>query len=138
MEDTAADGRRQHLPKNYRLIDEIVQGSGVGQHLTTSAIHAMALKRRPGIGFVTIYRGLERLRELGLVSEVLLPGANAAVYEPSGPRHAHFRCKKCGAIQDVDYAIAPPAIEALALAHGFTIETVTATFGGCCAECGTS
>src|SRR5579864_7056882 len=71
------------LPKNYRLIYEIVEEGGIGCHLTHSEIYAKARKRRPGIGFSTVYRGLERLRDLGLVSEVNVPGGGAAAYEPS-------------------------------------------------------
>ena len=72
------------LPKNYQLIYEIVQASGIGRHLTPSDIFAKAHKRRPGIGFSTVYRGLERLRELGLISELYVPGVDAATYEPVG------------------------------------------------------
>jgi len=124
------------LPKNYQLVYDIVEESGVGRHLTTSDIYAEALKRRPGIGFSTVYRGLERLRDLGFVSELSIPGADAATYEPAGLRHAHFRCSTCGKIEDVDYAIAPRTIQQLALRHGFTIDTESVTFGGRCATCG--
>jgi Fur family transcriptional regulator, ferric uptake regulator len=123
------------LPKNYRLIYDIVEESGVGRHLTTSEIYAEALKRRPGIGFVTVYRGLERLREVGLVSELHVPGADAATYEPSGSQHAHFRCTQCGEIEDVDYTIAPRTIAAIATQYGFKIESESVTFGGRCAAC---
>jgi Fe2+ or Zn2+ uptake regulation protein len=126
------------LPKNYQLVYEIVEESGVGRHLTTSDIYAEALKRRPGVGFSTVYRGLERLRDLGLVSELLIPGADAATYEPVGVRHAHFRCSTCGSIEDVDYAIAPSTIEKLARQHGFKIKNESVTFEGLCAGCSTS
>ena len=128
----------RRLPKNYQLIYEIVEKSGAGRHLTTSEIYAKALKRRPGIGFSTVYRGLERLRDLGLVSELNVAGADAATYEPSGPRHAHFRCSKCGKIEDVAYAIPARTIKALALQHGFKIDTERVTFEGRCAACGVS
>jgi Fur family transcriptional regulator, ferric uptake regulator len=123
------------LPKNYRLIYEIVAQSGIGRHLTSSDIYAKALKRRPGIGFSTVYRGLERLRDLGLVSELHMPGVDAATYEPSGPRHAHFRCSKCGRIEDVAYAVPARTINTLAQHHGFTIESERVTFAGLCATC---
>jgi Fe2+ or Zn2+ uptake regulation protein len=130
-----ASPARPSLPKNYQLIYKIVEESGLGRHLTPSQIYAKALKRRPGIGFSTIYRGLERLCDLGLVSELCVPGVDAATYEPSGPRHAHFRCSKCGEIEDVAYAIPTRAIKALALQHGFKIENERVTFEGRCAVC---
>jgi Fur family transcriptional regulator, ferric uptake regulator len=125
------------LPKNYRLIYEIVQASGVGRHLSPSQIYAKALRRRPGIGFSTVYRGLERLRQLGLVSELHVPGAEAATYEPSGPPHAHFRCARCGQVEDVSYAVPARTIKALALRHGFAIDGERVTFEGRCAGCNT-
>lgn len=126
------------LPKNYQFIYEIVKASGIGRHLTPSEIYAKALKRRPGIGFSTIYRALGRLRDLGLVSELYVPGADGAAYEPSGHRHAHFRCSECGEIEDVAYAIPPRTIKALALEHGFEIESERVTFAGRCAACSAS
>ena len=130
-----ASSVRPKLPKNYELIYEIVQASGIGRHLTPSDIFAKAHKRRPGIGFSTVYRGLERLCELGLVSELHVPGVGAATYEPSGPRHAHFRCSACGGIEDVAYAIPPRTLKTLALQHGFKIATERVTFEGRCAAC---
>jgi Fur family transcriptional regulator, ferric uptake regulator len=127
--------RQAALPKNYRLIYEIVEKSGIGRHLTPSEIYAKALRRRPGIGFSTVYRGLERLRDLGLVSELYVPGVDAATYEPSGPRHAHFRCSECGEIEDVAYAVPTRTVNALALQHGFEIERERVTFEGRCASC---
>jgi len=123
------------LPKNYQLIYDIVQASGIGRHLTSSQVFAKALKRRPGIGFSTVYRGLERLRDLGLVSELFVPGVDGATYEPAGPRHAHFRCSECGEIEDVSYAIPARALKALALEHGFEIESERVTLEGRCADC---
>ena len=130
--------RRRALPKNYRLIYDIVQKSGIGCHLTPSEIYGKALKRRPGIGFSTVYRGLERLCELGLVSELHMPGEESAAYEPSGPTHAHFRCSACGEIRDVAYAIPVRTLKALSLEHGFKIETERVTFEGRCNACGTA
>lgn len=131
----AAAGPRK-LPKNYQLIHEIVEASGIGCHLTPAEIYAKALERRPGIGFSTVYRALGRLRKLGLVSQVSVPGVESAAYEPSGSRHAHFRCSECGEIEDVAYAIPTRTIKALALHHGFKIQSERVTFEGRCAACG--
>ena len=132
---TGAVNGENMLPKNYQLIYDIVEQSGIGRHLTPSDIYAKARKRRTGIGFSTIYRGLERLRDLGLVSELHVPGTDAATYEPSGPRHAHFRCSQCGAIEDVGYAVPARTLKALAQQHGFTIKSERVTFEGRCAAC---
>jgi Fur family ferric uptake transcriptional regulator len=138
MEGNMASSIKPPLPKNYQLIYDIVAESGIGRHLTPTDIYAKAVERRPGIGISTVYRGLERLRDLGLVSELQVPGLDAATYEPSGPRHAHFRCSDCGEIEDVAYAIPARTLRALAVEHGFRIDGERVTFEGRCAACGSA
>lgn len=123
------------LPKSYQLVYEIVEESGIGCHLTHSEIYAKALARRPGIGYSTVYRALERLRDEGLVSELIVPGAPAATYEPVGPRHAHFRCSACGKVEDVPFAIPSRTIKAIARDHDLDIRDERVTFEGRCAAC---
>jgi Fur family ferric uptake transcriptional regulator len=130
-----ASSAQPSLPKNYRLVYEIVQASGIGRHLTQSEIYARARKRRPGIGFSTVYRSLNRLRDLGLVSELYVPGTDAATYEPAGPRHAHFRCSECGEIEDVPFVLPTRTIKGLAQKHGFEIDGERITFEGRCTAC---
>lgn len=131
MEPTA----QPTLPKNCRLIYDVVEEAGVGCHLSPAEIYAKAAERRPGIGLSTVYRGLERLRDLGLVSELHVPGAGMATYEPAGPRHAHFRCRQCGEIADVAFAIPARTMNALAREHRFTIDSERVTFEGRCSTC---
>jgi Fe2+ or Zn2+ uptake regulation protein len=126
------------LPKNYRLIYDVVQESGLGRHLTMGDVFARASDRRPGIGYSTVYRGLVRLRDLGLISEILVPGADSATYEPVGPAHAHVRCVACGAIEDVAYALPSRVLKSVADQSGFAIEAGTVTFEGRCAPCRTA
>ena len=70
------------LPKNYRLLYDLVQESGRGRHLTMNELFVEASARQPGIGHSTVYRGLIRLRQLGLISEILVPGAASAINSP--------------------------------------------------------
>jgi Fur family ferric uptake transcriptional regulator len=123
------------LPKNYQLILDIVQESGRGRHLTMSDVFALTSARRPGIGNSTVYRGLIRLRELGMISEIVVPGAASATYEPAAERHAHFLCTGCSAIEDVDYALPPRVLRKVADTSGFDIAAGTVTFEGLCRDC---
>ena len=123
------------LPKNYHLILEVVQASGRGRHLTMSEVFAQASTRRPGISFSTVYRGLGRLRDLGLISEIVVPGADSATYEPAAERHAHFRCTGCGTIEDVDYALPSRVLRGVAEKSGFAVLAGTVSFEGLCARC---
>jgi Fe2+ or Zn2+ uptake regulation protein len=123
------------LPKNYRLLYDLVQASGPGRHLTMNELYVEAARRQPGIGHSTVYRGLVRLRELGLISEILVPGAPSATYEPVAPAHAHFRCTACERIEDVDYALPRRLLRTLAEKYGFAITGESLALEGRCAAC---
>jgi Fe2+ or Zn2+ uptake regulation protein len=124
-----------HLAKNYRMIYDLVREQGVGTHLSVAEVYELAKARRPGIGATTVYRGLARLRDLGLVSEIELPGAESAYYEPAANAHAHFRCERCGKVEDVAYVIPPSVVEKLAHERGAEISEVSLTLQGRCAAC---
>ena len=123
------------LAKNYRLIDQILREQGPGTHLSAAEVHALAKTRQPGIGFTTVYRALGRLHSLGLVCEILLPGAGSAFYETAASPHAHFRCESCGKVEDIDYVMSRKTVEQLARRHDAHVSEVSVTLHGTCATC---
>ncbi|MDQ2872024.1 MAG: transcriptional repressor [Candidatus Eremiobacteraeota bacterium] len=123
------------LAKNYQLVYDIVKEQGRGTHLAMADVHALSSSRQPGIGFTTVYRALARLRELGLIAEILLPGADSAYYEPAGDAHAHFRCDACGNVQDINYQISERVIGDLAASHGLEVSEVLVSLHGRCINC---
>ena len=123
------------LPKNYALVRDMVLEHGAGRHLTATDVHAFAKQRQPRIGYSTVYRALNRLAGLGLVSEVLVPGADVTYYESVAGPHAHFRCASCGRIDDLDYRLPKAAVTRIAHEHGFEIGDVLVNFTGRCASC---
>lgn len=125
----------QRLTKNYRLVHDIVSEQGRGRHLAMSDLYALAKDRQPGIGFTTVYRALLRLRDLGLVSEILLPGAESAYYEPASEAHAHFRCAVCGKVEDIDYVVPAAVVRDLAQLHDLAVDNVSVSLHGRCAAC---
>jgi Fe2+ or Zn2+ uptake regulation protein len=123
------------LTKNHQLVLEIVRESGLGRHRSASDVYAEAKRRRAGIGHTTIYRSLARLRDLGLVREVMLPHGDSATYEPMGPNHAHFHCTSCGSVQDVQYELPQEGVREIVDTYGVAITNELLTFEGHCAAC---
>jgi len=123
------------LPDNYRFVQELIHEHGSGTHLTPSDLLALARRRRPSFGYATLYRALGRLRDLGLIAEVSLPGADAAAYEAVAPEHAHFRCARCGLIADVPFALPPATLREIAERERIDVTGVAITFNGVCADC---
>jgi Fur family ferric uptake transcriptional regulator len=124
------------IPTNYRVVLDAVNEFGDGRHASADDVFRHASRRRPGIGFTTVHRGLARLHELGLVLKLDISGEGQAMYEPATAAHAHFRCSGCGSVADVDYACAPDALAALEASHGLRIHDQSITFTGLCRSCG--
>lgn len=123
------------LPKNYRLIYDVLCALPQGHHASASEIHNAARQRQPGLGYSTVYRALDRLHDLGLVLEVRLPGSASALYEPARPGHAHFHCVECGCVEDVEFSLSAVELKALADRHRIEIGTVVTTLNGLCERC---
>ncbi len=133
MHAPPAPGRR--LPKNYRLVSDVVREHGRGRHLAMADIHALAKRSQPRIGFTTVYRALNRLSRLGLIAEVRVPGADMTYYEsPAGP-HAHFHCEGCGRIDDLDYHLPSGDVERIAGSYGIDVREALVTISGRCRSC---
>jgi Fe2+ or Zn2+ uptake regulation protein len=123
------------LTKNHRLVYEILTETGPGTHLTMARLFELARERRPSIGFTTVYRALTRLRDLRLVSELAIPGAASAVYEPASHPHAHFRCTQCGRVDDVHYTLPASTTSRISSDNGFEIDSVELSLHGRCRAC---
>ena len=124
-----------HLTKHQQLILHLIEEAGVGTHLTAYELLAQAKKHRPNIGLATVHRALNQLYEDGLISRVEVPGVESATYEPLAEQHAHFRCKRCGDVLDVDYALPKRALNDIAARLGLQIDEEHLALTGLCAAC---
>lgn len=74
-----------------------------GRHLSLNEIHTLALERRAGVGFATVYRTMRLLVESGLATEHKF-GEDYTVYEAAseGEHHDHLICVDCGKIVEFE------------------------------------
>ena len=83
----------------------------------------------------TVYRALDLLFELGLISEHKC-GDGRAQYEPaSRGRHSHLICRQCGELLDLDESLAVTLREGLRALHGFQADLESYPIFGLCASC---
>lgn len=123
------------LAKNYRLVHDVLREQPRGTHLRAADVAAAARRRHPRLGLTTVYRALARLCATGLVSEISVPGADGAVYEAAGEAHAHFRCDRCGRVDDIPYVLPAGVVDELARIHDFEAGHVMLSLHGTCAHC---
>ncbi len=127
--------RAKRLPPNYQLVYEVVRAQKPGVHAAAGDVFARAKAVKPSLGYSTVYRALDRLCELRLVLQLHVPGFNAALYEPARSEHAHFVCRGCGRIEDIECALPVGQIASAVAARAGEIDDITLTVHGRCGAC---
>ncbi len=113
-------------------IEEVFQKEG--RPLTPPELFEGAKRILPQIGLRTVYRQLKDMQEEGLVVGVDYPGQPLRFEWVSTGHHAHFICRKCDRVYDLqvnvpDVQIQPPP--------GFQLTGQETIFYGTCPECST-
>jgi methylated-DNA-[protein]-cysteine S-methyltransferase len=101
------------------------------EHLSADEVYARASQSLPDLGRGTVYATLAEFTELGLLSAFGAP--EPVRYETNTTRHAHFRCRLCLRVFDLEHELQKP--EELT-ARGFHVERIETLAEGVCAECG--
>jgi Fe2+ or Zn2+ uptake regulation protein len=124
--------RGNRLTPQRRAIVRIVQEQG--GHLGADEIYYMARKEVPRLSLSTVYRTLELLKDLDLVSELHLAGSRYR-YEAQSGEHQHLVCVNCGKVIEFECGHWTEMHRQLADQHGFRITGSRVELFGCCEEC---
>lgn len=131
LEALRAQGHRL-TPQREMVILALHEASG---HLSADDIYARVLEQNPYVDRSTVYRTLELLRDMGLVSQVQVAGdPNTYELAVRSPHH-HLRCKGCGRVFDIDASEVEGFRQRLWDKHRFTAEIEHLVVEGYCAEC---
>jgi Fur family ferric uptake transcriptional regulator/Fur family peroxide stress response transcriptional regulator len=112
----------------YRVLEEL------GRHAHAEEIARVSSERLPGLSLPTVYATLELFEGLGLVRRVDA-GGPAALFDPRTEPHAHFACRQCGTVADLDAAVDASAAQVAARASGAEPDHVEVVLRGLCAAC---
>ena len=104
-------------------------------HATPEAIAASVQQTVKGVNISTIYRTLELLDSLGLVTHTHLNHGAPTYHLASAAGHVHLVCQGCGKIDEADQETIAPLTRALDDEHGFETNVSHLTVFGRCAEC---
>ncbi|WP_371498563.1 transcriptional repressor [Kitasatospora sp. NBC_00374] len=124
--------------RGYRLTPQrqlVLEAVDTLDHATPDEILSQVRKTASGVNISTVYRTLELLEELGLVSHAHL-GHGAPTYHLAGRHtHLHLVCRDCDKVTETDTAIAAPLIDSLRAEHGFDTDLKHFAIFGRCADC---
>ena len=92
--------------KGYRLTPQrlmIVSAiEGSDGHVSAEEIYTQVAAKYPHVNISTIYRTLELLEELGLVTKTNFGEGRVRYHPAEKGHHHHLVCTECGAVIDLD------------------------------------
>jgi Fur family transcriptional regulator, ferric uptake regulator len=124
--------RGYRLTPQRQLVLEAVTRLG---HATPDEIADEVRRTASGVNISTIYRTLELLEELGLVTHTHLGHGAPTYHAASDDDHLHLVCRACGGIEEVSPSVVDQALQRLASQHGFAVDVGHFAIFGTCAAC---
>ncbi len=121
------------LTPQRMMILSAIEGSE--SHISAEEIYAQVVAKYSHVNISTVYRTLELLKRLGLVTETDL-GEGRVRYHPADKgHHHHLVCEECGAIIDLDESTLFPLKDALLRNYKFVADLRHLAIFGRCTNC---
>ena len=119
-------------PQRLMIVSIISDSAG---HVTAEAIHERVKEQYPYVDISTVYRTLNLLKKLKLVTDTDL-GEGVAHYELADRgAHHHLVCRRCGTTVALDDAFLEPLADSLRSKYGFAADLEHLAIFGLCAAC---
>lgn len=125
--------------KGYRLTPQrmmVVEALHSGdQHISAEDIYAQVRARYPYANISTVYRTLELLKELGLVTEITLGDGRVRYHPVEKGHHHHLVCQNCNKTIDLPEVALLPWEKSLARDYKFKANLRHLAIFGLCSDC---
>jgi Fur family transcriptional regulator, ferric uptake regulator len=124
--------RGLRLTAQRQLILEAVHGLG---HATPEQVHQAVTEVAAGVNITTVYRTLELLEKLGLVTHTHLSHGSPTFHSIGEQQHVHLVCRACGSVAEVEPETLGAVARKLERERGFRVDIGHVALFGDCASC---
>ncbi len=118
-------------PQRLAIVDDIMSTSG---YVIPTTVIERVQARVPGVSPSTVYRTLERLEQVGVLTHVHLE-SGVGYHRLEEVQHAHLTCSRCGATLDLPRSSLRNLERLIERDHGFRPDFTHHAIAGVCAEC---
>jgi Fur family ferric uptake transcriptional regulator len=119
-------------PQRMMVLDAIENSE---HHISADEIYAQVIKKYPHLNISTVYRTMELLHRLGLVTETDLGGGRVRYHPADKGHHHHLVCQECGRVIDLDESVMDNLKLVLKRDYDFTPDIRHLALFGTCADC---
>lgn len=136
MNDESIKRIKQHgyrlTPQRQMILNVLQEANG---HCTPEEVYQRVQTKSSAINRTTVYRTLDFLVRLGLVSTAHLQG-NQVIYELAGDHpHHHLICQQCDKVEVIDHSTVAAMFAELERKSGYQINTDHLVLFGLCPHC---
>jgi Fur family ferric uptake transcriptional regulator len=124
--------RGLRLTAQRQLVLEAVYRLG---HATPDQVHAVVARTAAGVNITTVYRTLELLEELGLVTHAHLSHGSPTYHAVGEDQHVHLVCRTCGGVEEESPAVLEGLVGSLLGRKGFLVDVGHVALFGLCGRC---
>jgi len=126
------EGGYRLTPQRSMILSAMCEGPG---HVTAEEIYERVRQQYPYVDISTIYRTLQLLKRLHLITETDL-GDSAVRYELAvRQRHHHLVCRQCGSSISLEHDFLEPLQATLRQRYSFDADMDHLAIFGLCADC---
>jgi Fur family transcriptional regulator, ferric uptake regulator len=118
-------------PQRRAIVAEIMSEDG---HISPATVARRVQVRVPGVNASTVYRTLELLEDVGVLSHTHLEGG-AEYHHRSESEHVHLTCYRCGSEDSLSLDEAGRLRDLVGRHHGFRPDLTHFAISGLCARC---
>jgi len=124
--------------RGYRLTPQrqlVLEAVDKLEHSTPDDILSEVRRTAGGVNISTVYRTLELLEELGLVSHAHLGHGAPTYHLADRHHHMHLVCRDCTEVIEAELSVAQPFTDTLRETYGFETDMKHFAIFGRCAAC---
>jgi Fur family ferric uptake transcriptional regulator len=119
-------------PQRMMILTSIRHADG---HMTAADIYERVRQEYPYVDISTVYRTLSVLKDMRLISETHMGGADAAFEWVATERHHHLICRRCDGVTQLDHRYLETLGAQIASDIGFRPDLDHFAIFGVCAAC---
>jgi Fur family ferric uptake transcriptional regulator len=118
-------------PQRRAIVAEVMAAEG---HISPAMVARRVQERVPGVNPSTIYRTLDVLESLGVLSHAHLE-SGAEYHRSSDGHHVHLSCSRCGSQDSLSLEEADRLRQLIVRHHDFNPDFTHFAISGLCASC---
>ena len=104
-------------------------------HISAEEVYSQVEAKYAGMNISTVYRTLDLLKELGLVTETDLGEGRLRYHFADKGHHHHLICQRCGQVFELEDSVLVPLKDILLQKYGFATDLRHLAVFGLCSKC---